>query len=114
MDLLKTTAVPPAEIDLKTAQQMTFISKDKSTIEPVALVLYDDSNYTDVYTGDEILKLVAKRKLEGIIIPGEKLKDMVLMLLDAYPVLMLQDARLEDKLKVANRISSFLTDIRVM
>lgn len=113
MDLLEMLRDKPADFDIRTAQQMTFVG-DKSTIEPTALVLYDDRNYFEVYTGDQIKGLVETRKMEGTIIPIPKVKEMTMLLLDSYAVLMNPEATLEDRLKVAQRINDLLETMRLL
>ncbi len=114
VDLIRAMQEPPADIDLHKANQLAFVDPKKSINQEVALVLYDETSYHEAFTADEVLTLVSRKKIEGIIIPASKIRDMVIMLLDAYPSLVNQNARMEDRLKVANRISAFLTDMRVM
>lgn len=114
MDLLDRLADRPADFNLKTSSEMTFIAKDKSQITPVRQVYYDDSNYFEQFTGDDILNLVESHKIEGVIVPVTKMKDMVMLLMDSYAVLMDQNASLEDRLKVSNRINDLLSPLRLL
>lgn len=113
MSLLDMLRDKPADFDVRTAQQMVFVG-DKSTLESSAMVLYDDSNYFEVFTGDEIKKLVEERKMEGVVVPVVKIKDMTVLLLDSYAVLMNEGSSLEERLKVSQRINDLLETMRLI
>jgi hypothetical protein len=112
-DLIDMLRDKPADFDVRTAQQMTFVG-DKSTIESSSLVLYDDGSYFEVYAGNDIKKLVEERKMEGVIVPIAKVKDMTVLLLDSYAVLMNPNSTLEEKLRVSQRINDLLETMRLL
>lgn len=113
MDLLDMLRDQPVEFDIRSGKQIAFVG-DKSTIEDVSLVIYEDSNYQPAFTGDEIKKLVASRKMDGVIIPNAKVRDMAVLLLDSYSSLMDSHASLEERLKVAQRINDLLETMRLL
>jgi len=112
MDLLNLMKDKPADFDICNSKQMIFIG-DKSSIETVFLVLYDDSDYFKEFTGDDIKPLVKKREMEGVIIPVSAVKEMTTLLMDSYAILTHPMGTGEERLKVAQKINDALEKVRL-
>lgn len=113
MDLLEMLRDKPPDFDIRTAQQSVFVGP-KSTIESVALVLSDSSSYFEVYTGNEVKDLVISGKMQGAVIPVSKVKDMAILLLDSYALMMNQSCDLSSRLKLALRIGDLLETVKLL
>lgn len=113
MDLLDALRERPQEFDIRTSQQMMFVG-GKSVNEPVSAVFYDDTSYFEVYTGNDVKDLVENRKMAGVVVPVGRLRELLMMLLDSWAVLMNNAANLEDRLRVANKISDLLETMKLL
>lgn len=115
MDLIDLTKERPADFDIGRSQQLVFTGPEES-ISPssVALVFYDESSCLEAYAGNEILKLIKQEKMQGVAVPIHRVKDMIVSMLDAYQVLMQVNSKMEDRLRIANRMSAILSDLKLM
>jgi hypothetical protein len=113
MGLLDLLGQKPADFDIRTASQILFVG-DKSTIEQSWLILYDSSEYFEVYSGDDIKKLVKDQKMVGTVVPVHLIQRMLAMLLDSYAVLSNPHASMQDRLKVSQWINDELVPLRLL
>ena len=115
MDLIELTKDRPADFDISKSQQLIFTGPEQS-LSPtgVAIIFFDEGSCLDAYSGNEVFGLIRKEKIQGVAIPTAKVKDMIVSLMDAYHQLMQVNPKMDEKLKVANRMSALLSDLKLM
>jgi hypothetical protein len=114
MDILDLIKEKPANFDIKQSQHIVFISPKESTTNGVDIVLYDESSCSEAFSGNEIIDFVKNGKIQGVIVSSNKVKDILTLLMDVYPVMMHAVSKLDQRLKAANRISSLLSVLKLM
>lgn len=115
MDLIELTKDRPADFDISQSQQLIFTGPEQS-VSPtgVSIVFFDEGSCLDAYSGNEVLGLIKREKIQGVAIPTAKVKDMIISLMDAYQVLMQVNPKMDEKLKIANRMSALMSDLKLM
>ena len=114
MDFLERMMPPPADINIEDAQIEVFGYDEKHHGPDAITVIFDDSEYFENYEKEEILELIRKRKIEGVEIDSETVRNMLLLILDSYEMLRREDPSLSDRLKLSGKMFDLLEKIKVL
>jgi len=113
IDFLDAMKDPPPDIDLPNAKVAVFPVDTKKGTTSAKIVIYDDSDYYEVFSRKDILELVERRELAGIVIETSSIADMIMRLLDSHVALRMNPSE-EERLRLCQKIYDLLEPTRMI